>query len=125
MVLLDSNLLIYAVQKDYDNLRLWLQTIDPAYSIISKVEVLGYWNISPLQVQSLNAVLSHMREISLTSRLFEYAIQLRQQRKMSLGDALISATALDYDFPLATRNVKDFEWISNLKIINPVDGLGQ
>ena len=125
MVLLDSNLLIYAVQKDYDNLRQWLQTIDPAYSIISKVEVLGYWNISPLQVQSLNAVLSHMREISLTSRLFEYAIQLRQQRKMSLGDALISATALDYDFPLATRNVKDFEWISNLKIINPVDGLGQ
>ena len=121
MILLDSNLLIYAVQKEYDALREWMLTIQPAYSIISKVEVLGYWNISPEQAQTIIAVLAQMREISVTKRQCEHAIILRQQRKMSLGDSLIAATALDYEIPLATRNVKDFDWISGLTLINPID----
>lgn len=121
MILLDSNLLIYSVQKEYDALREWMLTIQPAYSIISKVEVLGYWNISPEQAQTIIAVLAQMREISLTARQCEQAITLRQQRKMSLGDSLIAATALAYEIPLATRNVKDFDWISGLTLINPID----
>ncbi len=121
MILLDSNLLIYSVQQEYDALREWMLTIQPAYSIISKVEVLGYWNISPEQAQTIIAVLAQMREISLTVRQCEQAITLRQQRKMSLGDSLIVATALAYEIPLATRNVKDFDWISGLILINPID----
>ncbi len=121
MILLDSNLLIYSVQKEYDALREWMLTIQPAYSIISKIEVLGYWNISPEQAQTIIAVLAQMREISLTARQCEQAITLRQQRKMSLGDSLIAATALAYEIPLATRNVKDFDWISGLTLINPID----
>lgn len=121
MILLDSNLLIYSVQQEYDALREWMLTIQPAYSIISKVEVLGYWNISPEQAQTIIAVLAQMREISLTVRQCEQAITLRQQRKMSLGDSLIAAAALAYEIPLATRNVKDFDWISGLTLINPID----
>lgn len=122
MILLDSNLLIYSVQKEHDALRQWILTIQPAYSIISKVEVLGYWNLSLEQAQAIAAVLSPMREISLTSRQCERAITLRQQRKMSLGDALIAATAIDHELTLATRNTKDFDWISGLTLINPMDG---
>ena len=121
MILLDSNLLIYSVQEEYDALREWMLTIQPAYSIISKVEVLGYWNISPEQAQTMIAVLTQMREISLTVMQCEQAITLRQQRKMSLGDSLIAATALAYEIPLATRTVKDFDWISGLTLINPID----
>jgi predicted nucleic acid-binding protein len=122
MILLDSNLLIYSVQKEHDALRQWILTIQPSYSIISKVEVLGYWNLSSEQAQAIAAVLSPMREISLTSRQCERAITLRQQRKMSLGDALIAATAIDHELTLATRNTKDFDWISGLTLINPMDG---
>jgi hypothetical protein len=121
MVLLDSNLLIYSVQKEYDALRQWMLTIQPTYSIISKVEVLGYWNLTPDQAQAITAVLAQLREISLTAGQCEQAIALRQQRKMSLGDSLIAATALDHKLPLATRNVKDFDWISGLTLINPID----
>lgn len=42
MILLDSNILIYAGQLEHDRLREWIVSIEPAYSIISKVEVLGY-----------------------------------------------------------------------------------
>lgn len=121
MILLDSNILIYLVQKEHEALRQWLLTTQPAYSLISKVEVLGYWNLSSIQAQAIAAVLSPMREIALTARQCEQAISLRQQRKMSLGDALIAATALDHNLPLATRNTKDFDWISGLHLINPLD----
>ena len=121
MILLDSNILIYSVQKEYPVLREWIMSIQPAYSIISKVEVLGYWNLTVEQAQAINNVLKPMRELSLSSKQCEKAINLRQNRKMSLGDALIAATALDHELTLATRNTRDFDWISGLSIINPFD----
>ncbi len=121
MILLDSNILIYSVQKEHEALRQWLLTIQPVYSIISKVEVLGYWNLTANQAKAITAVLASIREISITAIQCEQAIMLRQQRKMSLGDALIAATALDHGLPLATRNTKDFDWISALQLINPIN----
>ena len=38
---------------------------------------------------------------------------------MSLGDAIIAATALELETELITRNVADFSHIPGLKIINP------
>jgi len=49
------------------------------------------------------------------------AIQFRQQQSMSLGDAIIAATALEHHQTLATRNIKDFDWIDGLKVINPLN----
>jgi len=40
---------------------------------------------------------------------------------MSLGHALIAATAMDHNLPLATRNTNDFDWISGVQLINPMD----
>lgn len=39
---------------------------------------------------------------------------------MSLGDAIIAATALENDLTLATANIKDFKHIEGLKLINPM-----
>ena len=39
---------------------------------------------------------------------------------MSAGDALIAATALEFDLEVYTRNVSDFDWIPNLKVFNPI-----
>jgi len=38
---------------------------------------------------------------------------------MTLGDALVAGTALIHGRTLVTRNSKDFEWISGLKVLNP------
>ncbi|VAW32571.1 hypothetical protein MNBD_CHLOROFLEXI01-1034 [hydrothermal vent metagenome] len=39
---------------------------------------------------------------------------------MSLGDALIAATCLIHTLSLLTHNKKDFEWIPNLSVIDPL-----
>ncbi len=39
---------------------------------------------------------------------------------MSLGDALIAASALRHGLKLATHNKKDFEWIKSLEVIDPM-----
>jgi len=45
---------------------------------------------------------------------------LRKKKKIRLGDSLVAATALVHDESLVTNNVKDFDWIEGLKIVNPL-----
>jgi predicted nucleic acid-binding protein len=52
--------------------------------------------------------------------VIDRAVSLRQQRKMSIGDAIIAATALLQDMTLVTRNVSDFNWITGLQLLNPL-----
>ncbi len=48
------------------------------------------------------------------------AVSLRQSRKMSLGDALVAATALVFGRELLTRNVKDFAGVPGLVVVDPL-----
>jgi predicted nucleic acid-binding protein len=53
--------------------------------------------------------------------VLDRAVSLRQQKRMSLGDAIIAATAIAHDRVLVTRNVDDFKWITGLRLLNPLD----
>jgi toxin FitB len=120
-MLIDSNLIIYATQPPYAQLRSWLVDYATHYSAISRLETLGYHRLGDAEKQALMAVLENLDILMINKVTIEVAITLRQQRKMSLGDALIAATCLEHDLPLATANVKDFEWIEGLAIHNPVE----
>lgn len=72
----------------------------------------------------LNELIDTLKVIYPSGSIIERAISLRQQRKMSLGDALIAATCLEHNEPLATANVDDFKWIAGLEVVNPLANLG-
>ncbi len=93
---------------------------DLVVSAISKIEVLGYHKLSPTNRRKLEMLFDLLPILPVSEDVVEWAIVLRQQRKMSLGDALIAGTALSYGLALVTANVKDYEWIEGLEIINPV-----
>lgn len=52
--------------------------------------------------------------------LLQKTIHLRRVcKKLKLGDAIIAATGLAYNFALVTRNTKDFKNIEGLEVLNP------
>lgn len=120
-MLIDSNLIIYATQPPYDQLRSWLVNDATHYSAISRLETLGYHRLNDAEKQALIAILDNLDSLMISKVTIELAIALRQQRKMSLGDALIAATCLEHDLPLATANDKDFKWIDGLIVHNPME----
>lgn len=47
------------------------------------------------------------------------ATTIRQSIKITLGDSLIAATALNYNLTLVTKNISDFKGVKGLKLIDP------
>jgi len=123
-MLADSNLLIYAAKPEYAGLEVWMAKHVDTVSAVSLVEVLGYHRMTPEVLQLLTALFAPLRVQYPSPITFDMAINLRQQRKMSLGDALIAATCLEHDEQLATANVDDFKWITGLNVVNPLANLG-
>ena len=52
--------------------------------------------------------------------VLDQAVVLRQQRRMSLGDALVAGTALVHGLTLVTRNNRRFPVDSGALIIEPL-----
>ena len=119
MMLLDSNILIYAASGENDAIIKFVEENAPLVSAISRVEVLGFHRITQAEVEYLNAFFSSTTPIPITDDIISAAISLRQQQKMNLGDALIAATAIENDLALVTHNTKDFKWIDSLTLIDP------
>ena len=118
-LLIDSNIIIYSTLPDYSFLRDTLRDYKLHASVVSKVEVLGYAKLTKPDTEYFNNYFNLIQLYHTSSTIAEYAIKLRQLKKISLGDALIAGTALAYDLPLMTRNDQDFTWIEGLSVINP------
>jgi toxin FitB len=120
-MLLDSNILIYAAQPAHAHLRQFIAIHAPAVSAVSYVEVLGYHQLDTPERQYLEEFFRLARVLPLSQTVLDQAVTLRQQRRISLGDALVAGTALVHGLTLVTRNVDDFQWIQGLSLLNPFD----
>ena len=121
MMLVDSNILIYAAQPAYTQLRQFIADHAPAVSAVSYVEVLGYPQLADQDRQYFEEFFHLAQVLPLVQAVLDQAVILRQQRKMSLGDALVAGTALVHGLTLVTRNVDDFQWIPGLTLLNPFE----
>jgi toxin FitB len=119
-MILDSNIIIYAAQSEHQFLRDFIAQHAPAVSAVSYVEVLGYHKLGN-EKEHLETFFEAATILPLSEEVLLQATKLRQLRKLTLGDALIAATALVYNRTLVTRNDKDFLWIPNLTILNPFE----
>lgn len=124
-VLLDSNIVIYLGSEKAETIESFLLDKDLHVSMISKVDTLGYHKISEKEKKFLNLIFDKIKVIPLDERIIATAIKIKQQRKTSLGDSFIAATALAYKLTLVTNNIYDFENIKGLKIINPFKNLSR
>ena len=94
--------------------------IEACYASITAIEVLGYHNITAAEEYRLTQILDAYESIELTDAIIAKAIELRQLKNMSLGDAIIAATAIELKCTLWTVNESDFKNLEGLKVYNPL-----
>lgn len=93
------------------------QIIDegPILSIINKIELLSF---SPVPTEIIRLT-EQAVVLNLNEQVADRTIFIRKTCKIKLPDAIIAATALEYDLILVTRNVGDFTKIEGLELFNP------
>ncbi|HMO27099.1 MAG TPA: type II toxin-antitoxin system VapC family toxin [Tepidisphaeraceae bacterium] len=100
--LLDSNLIIYAASPSDMRVVPFISSLDQVFvSEIAFVETLGYHLISDDEKSAIRRVLNQCRVLGVSRDVIERAILVRQQVRVSLGDAIMAGTALQHDLPLA------------------------
>ncbi|WP_423344292.1 type II toxin-antitoxin system VapC family toxin [Larkinella sp. VNQ87] len=87
-------------------------------SQIIKIETLGYHKLTTEDRIKFEVFFQIVPSFSLSEQIINEAIRLRQQRKRSLGDAIIAATALLHQLPLLTNNTADFADMDGLQLIS-------
>ena len=120
MILFDSNILIYSATEEFKNLRELIKHSEVCCSIISKLEILGYKKITTDQIKYFEAIFKVINILPISEEIISQAIKYRQQKSMSVGDAIIAASAKVFNCDLYTNNSKDFISIKDFKIINPI-----
>lgn len=103
-MLIDSNIIIYAAKPEHDALRQWIAATSPAVSVVSQVEVLDYHKLTAEVKKHFEEFFTVATVLPITDEVVKLAIQLRQSRKMSLGDSLVAGTALANNRTLAIAN---------------------
>jgi toxin FitB len=120
-MIVDSNIIIYAAAANGDRCRDFIHLHAPSVSVITQIEVLGYHKLNDIDKLLLEQLFQALNPLALTTIIVQEAIQLRQMRKMTLGDSIIAATALTHHLTLATHNTKDFTWINGINVVDPLD----
>jgi predicted nucleic acid-binding protein len=123
-LLFDTNIFIYHLNNQLlprgrELLKLGLAG-QGAYSVISKIELLGFQQSEAADRQA-QQILSRLAELPLTADVAERTIHIRKQLRIKVPDAIIAATALEYSLQLVTRDTTDFAKIDALKLINPFE----
>jgi predicted nucleic acid-binding protein len=120
-MLLDSNVIIYAARPEHEALRRLIAERAPAVSAVSYVEVLGYHRLTEEERRHFEAFFAAAPVLDIEPMVLEQAVRLRQQRKVTLGDALVAGSALAHGLTLVTRNTQDFRWIDDLSLLDPFE----
>jgi hypothetical protein len=75
---------------------------DCAFSVISRIELLSYPNLTATDENTIRAMLGQMTCLPLSQTIEEYTIMVRRSKKVKLPDALILATAKVHGLTLLT-----------------------
>jgi predicted nucleic acid-binding protein len=88
---------------------------NPQISVMTRIESLSY--LTP-KIEIFRSFVGYSTVFDLTEDIILRTISLRRSRRIKIPDAIIAATALEYDLTLITHNTSDFQGIPNLKLLD-------
>lgn len=119
MVLCDTNIFISAFNGRTDAISK-LNTIGFDNIVLSSITVMELYQGmgNKTELAQMKKKIAYYDVIQIDAAISERAIQLIEKYKLSHGleipDAIIAATSVEYEIPLFTYNVKDFDFIPKL-----------
>jgi len=113
--LIDTNILIYILQGK-PQVKYFAESEILTISCITEMEVLGKYQISEPERQVIGNALEHCQIIDIDSKIKQMAINIKQQNRIKLPDAIIAATAIKNNIALVTAD-KGFKKISGLDLL--------
>ena len=122
----DTNTAIYYLQRQFpasaeqfmDGI---LKEFQPCISAITEIELLCWKTANENDLSVLQSFIADSVVFELERDTKAKTVLLRKNYKIKLPDAIIAATAIVNGLTLLTRNVSDFQAISDLSFINPWD----
>jgi toxin FitB len=120
MKLIDTNLIIYAAQPQFRWLLPVIASPECQFATVTKIEVMGFKTITVLEKTFFEKYFSMLIPRHLTDAIIEQTIEIRQSKKIKLGDAIIAATARVHNLEIFTHNVADFINIDGVKVTDPL-----
>jgi predicted nucleic acid-binding protein len=90
----------------------------PQISFVTHIELLSFKSTEKhesILKDFINDSVVHYIHASIT----EKTVDIRKAYAIKVPDAIIAATAIHHNLTLVTRNIKDFDKISDLKLLNP------
>jgi predicted nucleic acid-binding protein len=108
--LLDTNIIIGMYERSSNVINLFANkrvTINEcSYSSVTRMELLGFPEISANEIKIISALLNQMTQLSIDRTIEDKTIDLKQQHRIKLPDAIILATAISHDIELLTLDKK-------------------
>jgi predicted nucleic acid-binding protein len=112
--LADTNAIIYILEGKGYMLPFLLNIT--GISVISEIELRGLYQISINDENEIKYLLENLEICPLSDPVKELAINLKQNYKIKLPDAIIAATAIKRNLTLLTAD-KDFAKIKELELV--------
>ncbi len=120
----DTNTVIYFLQRQFtptaekfiDDV---ISSNQPAISAITEIELLCWKIANDSDLLILKSFIKDSYVYELDQDIKNQSVEIRKHYNLKLPDAIIAATAIVNELTLITRNAKDFDKISELKVSNP------
>jgi len=114
-LLIDTNIALYLLNGDTTIADL-LNGRDIHISFITELELLGFQGIRKEDISFINGLLDSCIIIDLNQAIKRATINLKQNYKIKLPDAIIAATSIYMNLPLISAD-KNFDRIDDLQFI--------
>lgn len=125
VVLCDTNIILEFL-KGNERITKELETIrkkNIRISVITSMEII-YGALNKKELQQLVKTINRLHVIQVTPEISQLAsemmIDFTLSHNLDISDSTIAATAIMYDLPIYTLNLKDFRYIPNLRLYEPI-----
>ncbi len=117
--LLDTNFVIGLLKQREEVIKVVsersLAVDECAYNFITRIELLGFPEITQHEIEGIESLLFRMQYLALTTEIENLAIALRRQHRLKLPDTIIAATAKCFKLELLTFDQQLANRMHNIK----------